>query len=111
MILCDAPSDYKDAEDLEGIANWARRWDNAVFQLKGTSEKFDSLERAKLATQPPRFGTPVYNAGHSLGTPMKISWRSHVLRHAIFDGDGSPFSHAINPHGTYSTDLDQFPGK
>jgi len=84
-MLCDAPGGYGDAADLNGVAKWARKWDNAVFKLKGTSEQFRGLKKVQLATQPPRFGSSLYNAGHSLGTPLKISSGSHVLRHALFN--------------------------
>lgn len=109
-MLIDHPGEYADATDLGNIGDWARRWDNAVLKLKGTPELFQDLGRVRLAGRPPRFGCPVYNAGYPLGTPLKVSWKSHVLRHAIFNGKASPFSHTIGPQGTYSTDLDQFPG-
>lgn len=85
VMLCDAPGEFQDATDSDGIAKWARKWDNAVLKLKGTSEQFQQLKKVELARKPPRFGSPVYNAGHPLGTPMKISYRSHVLRHALFN--------------------------
>ncbi len=84
-MLCDAPGEYGAAADLNSVANWARKWDNAVFKLKGTSEHFRGLKKVQLATQPPRFGSSVYNAGYPLGTPLKISYGSHVLRHALFN--------------------------
>lgn len=86
MLLCDVPGEYKDATDSEAIAEWARKWDNAVLKLKGTPEQFQRLKKVELANKPPGFGSPVYNVGHPLGTPKKISHRSHVLRHALFDG-------------------------
>jgi len=85
VLLCDVPGEYQDATDSEAIAKWARKWDNAVLKLKGISERFQELKKVELANKPPGFGIPVYNAGHPLGTPMKISHRSHVLRHALFD--------------------------
>lgn len=84
-MLCDAPGEYQDATNSDNIAKWARKWDNAVLKLKGTSEQFQQLSKVGVATKPPTFGSLVYNAGHPLGTPMKISHRSHVLRHALFD--------------------------
>lgn len=85
VLLCEMPIPYQDETDYDDIAKWARHWDNAVFTLKGTAEQFQGLEKVELASQPPRFGSSVYNAGHPLGTPMKISHRSHVLRHALFN--------------------------
>lgn len=84
-MLCDAPGEYQDGTDSDDIAKWARKWDNAVLKLQGTPEQFQQLRKVELATKPPKFGSLVYNAGHPLGTPMKISHRSHVLRHALFN--------------------------
>ena len=111
VVLCDAPGIYENLEDTNSVARWARRWDSAVFQLKGTLEKFKGLEKVDIAATPPRFGALVYNAGHPLGTPMKVSKESHVLRHALFNGSDSPLSHAITAYGSYTTDLDQFGGE
>ena len=98
-------------DDLNGVRSWARKWDNSLFKLKGIPSMFHDLKKVRLATRPPRFGSSVYNVGHPLGTPAKISWQSHVLRHNVFDDSSSPFCHDIGLQGTYSTDLDQFPGK
>ena len=97
--------------DHDEVATWARRWDDAVFQLKGCYERFGHLSKVTLASHPPHFGKPVYNTGHPLGTPLKVSLNAHVLRHSIYNDDERPFSHTISPGGTYSTDLDQFPGE
>lgn len=111
VLLCDAPDTYKNASDPNDVGEWARKWDYAVVKLKGTSEQFQGLKEIELASQPPRFGNPVYNIGHPLGTSMKISGKSHVLRHALYNGCDSPFAHHIDLGGTYTTDLDQFPGE
>ena len=83
----------------------------AIFKLKGAPATFNSLPRVTLASEPPRFGTPVYNIGTPLGTPFKVSPRGHVLRHSLYDGNGDPFSHKISGYGSYSSDLDQFGGE
>ena len=110
-MLCDAPSRYEDATDFDDIASWARGWDSAVFKLKGSPKDFEDLNNVELEARPPKFGTPVYNTGFPLGTPLKISRKAHVLRHAFFDGNKNPFSHGIDICGAYTTDLDQFPGR
>ena len=110
-MLRDSPGGYQDATNAAEIAGWARKWDDAIFKMKGNPEQFQNLGKVELASQPPRFGCSIYNAGYPLGTPLKISRKSHVLRHAIFNGNCSPFSHEIDAQGTYTTDLDQFPGK
>ena len=74
------------------------------------SEDFRSLDKVDLSSEPPGFGSHVYNIGHPLGTPKKISFRSHVLRYTLFSDDKDTFCHRIDVQGSYSTDLDQFPG-
>ncbi|KAL6718174.1 hypothetical protein ACLMJK_004262 [Lecanora helva] len=110
VLLCNAPTEYNSASHLNAIADWVHRWDTAVIRLKGVPGQFCNLAKVELAVQPPKFGSNVYNAGCPLGTPLRISPNGHVLHHALFNGDNDPFSHAITAQGTYSTDLDQFPG-
>ena len=81
------------------------------MKLKGHPEQFQSVENVELASLPPQFGRAVHNIGCPLGTPLKVSPNGHILRHATFNGDPTPFSHTIGPQGTFSTDLDQFPGE
>lgn len=93
------------------VAQWARRWDTAIFKLKGDPAALSKLEKVTMAAEPPRFGTPIYNVGAPLGTAFKISPKAHVLRHSLFEGSNDAFAHAISGYGTYTTDLDQFGGQ
>ena len=110
IVLCDTHGPAPWPSDREGIAHWSRRWNGAIFKLKGSSSQFSTLQSAELATRPPQFGNPVYNIGGPLGTQLKVSPNAHVLRHALSDDNNDAFSNAIAGYGTFTTDLDQFPG-
>ena len=96
---------------LFSVMRRSRRWDTAIFKLKGKASDFATLGVVSVDSAPPAFGSPVYNIGAPIGTPFKLSPRAHVLRHSLFDGKLDPFNHGISGYGTYTSDLDQFSGK
>ena len=110
VLLCDTHGPTPSPSNPIATASWSRRWDSAVFKLKGTTIELSRLPIAKYSVRPPGFGTPVHNVGCPLGAQLKVSASAHVLRHCLVGDDDDPFSHLIAGSGTMTTDLDQFEG-
>ena len=110
VVLCDTHGPAPSPSNPIATASWSRRWDSAIFKLKGTPSQLSPLPTTKCSVRPPEFGSPVYNVGCPLGTQLKVSASAHVLRHCLVGDDDDPFSHLISGYGTMTTDLDQFEG-
>ena len=110
VVLCDAHGPAPSPSNPIATASWSRRWDSAIFKLKGTPSQLSPLPTTNFYMRPPEFGSPVYNVGCPLGTQLKVSASAHVLRHCLVGDDDDPFSHLISGFGTMTTDLDQFEG-
>ena len=110
VLLCDTHGPTLSPSNPTATASWSRRWDSAIFKLRGTTTQLSSLPTTTYSTRPPEFGCPVYSVGCPLGTQLKVSTSAHVLRHCLVDEDDDPFSHLIAGYGTMTTDLDQFEG-
>ena len=111
VLLCDTHGPPPSPSNPIATGSWSRRWDSAIFKLKGTLRQFSSLSTTACSARPPEFGSPVYNVGCPLGTQLMVSAKAHVMRHCLVGDDDDPFSHLIAGYGTMTTDLDQFEGK
>ncbi|KAM0799843.1 hypothetical protein BDR22DRAFT_282933 [Usnea florida] len=110
VVLCDTHGPPPSSSNRIATASWSRRWDSAIFKLKGITSQLSRLPKTTYSGRPPEFGSPVYSVGCPLGTQLKVSASAHVLRHCLVGEDDDPFSHSIAGYGTMSTDLDQFEG-
>ena len=110
VVLCDTHGSPPSSSDRTATASWSRRWDSAIFKLKGTTSQFSPLPKTTYSGRPPEFGSPVYSVGCPLGTQLKVAPSAHLLRHCLVGEEDDPFSHLIAGYGTMTTDLDQFEG-